>query len=138
MVKQGSGSTNDGNTARKFFENYEIISQITGIEKELIKRLYIILQSISSSKPFDISKFRTYTFETAQLYVNKYCWFYMPVSMQKILIHGAEIIKYFHIPIGCLSEEPLEANNEKFKANRLSHTRKTSRKKRMRIYFNIY
>lgn len=27
---QGSGNTNDGNTARRFFNNFEVVSRITG------------------------------------------------------------------------------------------------------------
>lgn len=30
--KQGTGNTNDGNTARTFFNNIEIISRVTGEE----------------------------------------------------------------------------------------------------------
>ncbi|XP_028165522.1 uncharacterized protein LOC114356509 [Ostrinia furnacalis] len=48
FVKQGSGKTNDGNTARAFFTNYKISARITGINEQLIKRFYIILQTISS------------------------------------------------------------------------------------------
>lgn len=29
--KQGFGSTNDGNTARKFFANVDIVSEVTGL-----------------------------------------------------------------------------------------------------------
>lgn len=36
--KQGSGNTNDGNTSRKFFESPEIVSEINGLDKELIER----------------------------------------------------------------------------------------------------
>lgn len=43
-VKQGFGSTNDGNTARKFFEEIEIVSKVTGIDKRLIERFAVILQ----------------------------------------------------------------------------------------------
>lgn len=35
--KQGGGNSNDGNTARKFFKNPLLVSQITGIYKELIE-----------------------------------------------------------------------------------------------------
>ncbi|KAI8117683.1 hypothetical protein CVS40_10437 [Lucilia cuprina] len=35
------GSTNDGNTARRFFRDFEITSRITGIDKELLRRIFI-------------------------------------------------------------------------------------------------
>ena len=34
--KPGFGSTNDGNTARRFFESYELSAAIIGIDKDLI------------------------------------------------------------------------------------------------------
>lgn len=36
--KPGYGSTNDGNTARRFFENSSISAEITGVHEDLIKR----------------------------------------------------------------------------------------------------
>lgn len=44
VVKQGFGTTNDGNTARRFFEHPRIVSNITGVKYELIQRLAVILQ----------------------------------------------------------------------------------------------
>lgn len=44
MVKQGFGSTNDGNTARKFFNNADVVSEVTGVDKVLIERFAVILQ----------------------------------------------------------------------------------------------
>lgn len=38
VVKQGSGNTNDGNTARRFFENYNIVAEITLVDENIIKR----------------------------------------------------------------------------------------------------
>lgn len=36
--KQGSGSTNDGNTARRFFRDPDMTSKITGVDEALIRR----------------------------------------------------------------------------------------------------
>nr|CAI5842174.1 unnamed protein product [Callosobruchus analis] len=46
--KPGYGSSNDGNTARRFFENAEISSTIKDIEVEVIKRFRTILIAIAS------------------------------------------------------------------------------------------
>ena len=47
-LRQGSGNTNDGNTARRFFFNADCSSEITGVDVNLTNRLYIILQTLSS------------------------------------------------------------------------------------------
>lgn len=40
--KPGYGSTNDGNTARRFFEHSRISASITGVDENIIHRFYII------------------------------------------------------------------------------------------------
>lgn len=42
----GSGATNDGNTAWFFFKNPHLLAEITRVDKVLIKRLSIVLQTI--------------------------------------------------------------------------------------------
>lgn len=125
--KQGFGSSNDGNTARRFFKNYDISAEITGIDKNLIIRFYIILQCLSSGYNINFIKFGNYCWETAEMYVQLYNWYYMPPSVHKILCHGSSIAKSFMIPIGQLSEEAQEAKNKDIKNFREYHSRKTSR-----------
>lgn len=45
--KLGYGSTNTGNTARTFFKEYKKSAKITGVDEEIIYRMYMILQTIS-------------------------------------------------------------------------------------------
>ena len=49
------------------------------------------------------------------LYLEKYSWYYMPVIVHKILIHGCDIIQNINIPIGYLSEEALEARHKEIR-----------------------
>jgi len=46
----GSGTTNDGNTARRFFSNPDLSSSITGIDKEIMVRFKVILEVVSLGK----------------------------------------------------------------------------------------
>lgn len=127
VPRQGSGNSNDGNTARRFFSDPELTAQITGVDLRLIERFSIILQVLSCGRKIDAAKFESYAFQTAQLYVELYNWYYMPSSVHKILLHGSKIIESFLIPIGLLSEEAQEARNKDFKRIRENHTRKLSR-----------
>lgn len=130
IVKQGFGTTNDGNTARRFFRCYEKSAEITKVDENLIKRFAVILQAISSGKNINIENFRGYCKETAQLYISLYPWYYMPSSVHKLLLHGADICQHFSfIPVGMLSEEASEARNKDFRHIREKHSRKISRKK---------
>uniref|UniRef100_A0A2H1VFM7 SFRICE_040898 n=1 Tax=Spodoptera frugiperda TaxID=7108 RepID=A0A2H1VFM7_SPOFR len=55
-VKQGSGPTNDGNMARRFFADARKTSEITGVDFDLIYRFSIILQVINSGVCIDAVK----------------------------------------------------------------------------------
>jgi len=136
VVKQGYGTTNDRNTARKFFSDPETTAKITGVNKELITRYSNILQAITSGHKIDCDKFEKYGKETAELYATKYPWYYMPPTIHKVLMHGSEVIRSFFIPIGQLSEEALEAGNKEFRKIRLFHARKTSREDNCRDIIN--
>lgn len=67
--KPGYGNTNDGNLARRFFQNADVSSDIMGIDKNLIHRFHIILQVMSSGSKIDSEKFKDYCLDTAKLYV---------------------------------------------------------------------
>ena len=132
----GSGTSNDWNTARRFFSNPELSSTITGVDKDLIKRFAVVLQVISSDRDIKADSFNQYALETAKLFIQKYPWFYLPASVHKVLIHGSQIIKSALLPIGQLSEEAQEARNKDIKRYREHHTRKSSRKNTMTDLIN--
>lgn len=125
--KPGFGSTNDGNTARRFFEKPELSGAITGLNVSLIKKLSIILKIISSARQINITKFTNLVEETKKIYLANYSWYYMPISLHKLLVHGPDIISSFIMPIGKLSEEALKARHKDIRHFREHHTRKTSR-----------
>lgn len=96
----GHGTTNDGNTARKFFKNANKSAEITGVDLNLIIRFGNILIAMASGQKINIDAFDHYCTETARLYVSLYPWFYMPSSVHKILLHGADVIHNALLPIG--------------------------------------
>lgn len=128
IVKQGSGTTNDGNTARRFFEFPDITAAITGLDEELVRRFAVILQAITSGEVIELMKFKEYARKTAERYVELYDWYHMSSTVHKLLIHGADIIANNNIvPIGKLSEEASEARNKDFRRFREHNSRKMSR-----------
>lgn len=137
VVKQGFGCTNDGNTARKFFANARLSSEITGINLELIENFSLILRIIASGSAIHLDNFFILITETRNLYLKYYSWYYMPVTVHKLLLHGKDVISFFDLPIGILSEEALEARHKEIRKHRLHHTRKTSRKDTNKDLINI-
>lgn len=131
-----TGNSNDGNTARRFFREYQISAEITGVNEDLIVRLGYILRVVNSGLPIIMSEFESYAQETAHLYVSLYSWYYMPVTVHKILVHGAQIISRFILPVGMLSEEAQETRTKDLRSGRRDHTRKCSRVASMQDLFN--
>lgn len=124
VPKQGSGNTNDGNTARRFFENPILSSKITGVAKNLIKRFSNLLKAISSGFEINSIKFGEYCKETADLYRKIYNWY---PTIHKLLDHGEIIVSTAILPLGFLSEEVQEARNKDCRYFREHNTRKCSR-----------
>lgn len=129
--KQGFGSSNDGNSARRFFENAKISASITGLNLDLIERFHIILQTISSGFDIHVQKFNEYCINTAREFVALYPWYSMPTTVHKILIHGATIADSLELPIGHMSEEAQEASNKNIKKYRIAFARKCGREENM-------
>ncbi|CAH2101360.1 unnamed protein product [Euphydryas editha] len=71
-VKPGYGTTNDGNTADRFFRDPTLSSSITGIDVDLIKDLGAILECISSGYAINIEKFEIFTRATVTLWLVPY------------------------------------------------------------------
>lgn len=106
--KAGVGNTNDGNTSR-FLADAEI-ADLTGLELNLITRLKVVLQVISSGHEIHIEILATNTTKTAELYIALYPWHPMSPIVHKILLHGPNVIRHALPPIGDLSEEAAEAH----------------------------
>lgn len=100
QVKTGFGNTNDGNTARRFFSNSDVASEITGINKELIVNFGTILRVLSCGTPINVNTFKDLITITRNMYLIHYGWYYMPSTVHKVLVHGCDIIEYFNLPIG--------------------------------------
>ncbi|XP_046403729.1 uncharacterized protein LOC124169231 [Ischnura elegans] len=128
VPRPGSGNTNDGNSARRFFDSPELAADLTGINVDLIKTFSIILRAVSSGVTLNYIAFSDYCQRTAELYIKLYPWYYMPTTVHKVLLHGSEIAKEAILPLGQVSEEALEARNKDTRTFRMRFSRKHSRK----------
>ena len=125
--KPGFGNRNDGNTARRFLMKPELSGEITGLDINPIKNFSILLRTLSSGYDINYYEFEKLCSETKTFYINLYPWYYMPVTVHKILVHSTEVIKICLLPIGQLSEESQEVRNKDFRRLCEHYTRKNSR-----------
>ena len=71
----------------KTFKRYIKFSEITQVDEELIKLIKRFLIFCALSTDFWHKKIKDCCDQTYYSYVNLYAWFYMPVYMNKWLIH---------------------------------------------------
>lgn len=98
-----------------------------GLDPTFLERMRVILVVLSCGFAVDVEAFREYAIDTARLYTRLYSWYRMSASVHKILVHGADFIAAAPLPIGLLSEEPLESRHKDIRHYRLHHVRLCSR-----------
>ena len=123
----GVGNSNDGNTARRAFREAAQFAACTGLSEDIITRIHVALQAVTCFFPLDHEAFASFCRQTAEEYVREYGWYYMPVSLHKLLVHSATVAAQCQLPIGAMSEEAAEASNKDLRRFRLRHTRKDTR-----------
>lgn len=97
--QNGSGNSNDGNTARRAFRNYQLFSSITSFDQNILYYFYIVLITISCEHCVDVEKFKIFCEKTFLLYVNTYPWYPISPTVHKILVHGWQIMNSSLVPV---------------------------------------
>jgi hypothetical protein len=128
---------NDRTTARRYFKNYREYVRITVVNENLMHGFFVILQSMSPEFELNIEDFNKYSKDMVKLFVKEYPWFYMPASVHKILVHGANIISGAILSIGQLSEEAQESRNKDLKYCRRNRSRTRSLSSTNEDVFNL-
>lgn len=80
----GGGNTNDGNTARRFFREYKTVSNITGIDINLLERMHTLLVVINCKGNINHVEFQIYAEKTRKLYVTLYGWYPLSPTVHKV------------------------------------------------------
>jgi len=140
VVHAGHGGTsNNGNTARKFFKkNHERTAQILDIDVKIVNLFAKLLDMFNNpaTKPSSVE----YKEKARELFglltsppLGKWA---LCQSVHRFLCHGHKFIDHFELPIGALSESALEARNKYNRRAREFHARKTSMKDNVHDIFN--
>ena len=89
--KQGFGNTNDGNTARRAFEQSKTFSEITGVDVDIISRLKTVLKAVCSEYDLDSSSFQLYCNDTTNKIFSEDNWYVIPPTVHKPFEHSLQI-----------------------------------------------
>lgn len=97
-----------------------------GFDFDLLKRFQTIIGVTSGPYNIEPVKFKDFCFETTKRFISLYGWYYFATSAHTVLMHGWRVIDTVMMPIGELSEEPIEHIQKKIKRTREDFTRKMS------------
>lgn len=131
MPKQGFGNSNDGNTARKFFENPIITSKILNISEALLTDFAFLLKEISKfDEEIDLNSFKAAA-ERINEHFKQPEFTTISPTVHILLCHGPAIIERYNLMIGIYTEESGERTNKNVRSARLHHAKKVSRTETM-------
>ncbi|XP_043863197.1 uncharacterized protein LOC122756782 [Drosophila mojavensis] len=132
-LPNGSGNSNDGNTA---FSNPALLSSILHFDFDILQSFHTILTTIYCEYSINSEKFKAFCAKVFVAYHDKYPWYPMSPTVHKILVHGHQIIDTCLVPVGCLGEHASESRNKLYKSDRRGHARKCSRLDNITDVFN--
>ena len=95
-----------GNTARVFFEKYEQVAKLLEVPEFLVHDLGVMWEAVVASVPIDPEKFGNF----CELFVAKFSfdptinWYEFSPTLHKVIVHGRQVMEFFDIPLGWLSE----------------------------------
>lgn len=115
----GKGNSNSGNTAKIAFKNYEAFASILKIDAELIKRVHMLICAFNQTFPLDPVKVDAYAKEAERIYLEKYSWKQMSVTLHRLFHHSGDIVRAMELPPGMYTEQASEARNKNYRNFRL-------------------
>ena len=98
-----------GNLARKVFSDPEYLAEVTGVPLVFVKRLINLTIIARSGQMFDWREVKKYCERTREIYVECGLGFksFCP-TVHQLVDHLWMYCRYSPVPLGLLSEEPLE------------------------------
>lgn len=135
-VQHGSGTSLNGNSARKCFSNPSKLANTLCIDEELVKRLAYVVLAFKQKKGVNLNKLEIYCNETYRLFFKIYPWARINPTVHKMLRHGVAIARQFPMSLAYFAEDAAESMHKCYRKNSISHARQNSRANRLKDVFN--
>ncbi len=135
-VRQGSGTSMNGNIARKCLKDTSTLATVLGLNEEFVKRLSFVLLAFKRKKELNLDNLDRYCRETYKLFFDLYPWAKMNPSVHKMLRHGVDIARKFPLSLAYFAEDAAESMHKCYRNTSLHHARQNSRENRLKDVFN--
>lgn len=123
----GAGTSDTAAVARKLLKEPEKLAETLHLDKEVVKRISVVMNAICCGEKLDPKKFGDYCQETYKKYLSVYSWYPPCASLHKVLEHSKDVIITLPMALGKMAEEGGESQNKLLVIDREHHSRKTSR-----------
>lgn len=122
VVQHGSGTSINGNAARKCLKDHATLASILNLDGELVKRLSFVLLAFRQKDGINLDRLQQYCDETYQMYFEKYPWGKMNPTVHKMLRHGPSIAREFPLSLAYFAEDAAESMHKMYKKKTASST----------------
>ena len=137
----GTDNSNDVPAAKTAFKRSEEFAAATGIDQQLIRRLYVVLKAVSCGLPLTSEALAAYCKETAELYVHLYPWYPMPPILHCLLLHSTNVLQQCMLPVAVMSGKAEKARfmaETRLKDERLFRLRGTRGHSRQKTVADVF
>ena len=133
MVKQGLGSSMDGNTARRGLADPEYAEMAMNVPAELVENFNDVWIMFKATIRLCPDKVQQECAKILARYKELCPWGHLPPTIHKALVHGHEYLRKVPktLTLGHFSEEPLEASHKTLRHIELCNARQFSREMRL-------
>lgn len=111
------------------------LSNLLGINEELIVRFHNIAIAFNVDDPINPYRLDNYCKETYRHYLNLYPWCQIPTAIHQVLAHGAEVYLHAPPPLGYLAEEMADPLEIELKRRHTHHARPRSIRENLKDVF---
>ena len=94
------------------FANPKTFAKIVGAPVDLVEDMAHLLNTINTPFPIDPQKFDDFAKDwLRRFHASKISWCWLNPSVHVLLQHGKQMIEYFPVPLGLMSEEGTEVKH---------------------------
>jgi hypothetical protein len=121
---------NEGNIVRRCYEDIDLFAQCLKFDENQKKIIYyfkMLSLCFNSRYNLNATKLKSFCFEIFVFWLENFDYYRMPVTIHKVLVHSADIVRHSIVPPIFMSEEAAESTNKFIRSARKDHARRSSR-----------
>ena len=92
ILTGGAGNRHDGNTAKKYFSNTEVVAEATKVDPDVIEDIHTILVAFSCTQDICPDKLKVVCYNLYTKLTNRYYWYKIPQAIHKMIFYSHQAV----------------------------------------------